>query len=146
MIDEEQIPKMDPEIKAKWIEALRSGKYKQGHSHLRQRDKETGEERYCCLGVLCDIVEPNSWQDPEDHHDDRTILVYPHHEGKQDYPSNSVFEKASIDLRDYWMSCTTIFGTPTQVCHSIRVQMTCLNDNSPTMTFNEIADWIEENL
>lgn len=40
---------MKPKIKAKWLEALRSGKYKQTKKVLKD---STG---YCCLGVLCDI-------------------------------------------------------------------------------------------
>lgn len=38
---------MDPELKAKWVEALRSGEYHQTRGML-QRDG-----RHCCLGVLC---------------------------------------------------------------------------------------------
>jgi len=38
-------------FKPLWIEALRSGKYTQGNSRLR--DREGG---YCCLGVACDLV------------------------------------------------------------------------------------------
>lgn len=41
---------MNSEIKVKWIEALRSGKYKQGKDALRSRNT------YCCLGVLCEVV------------------------------------------------------------------------------------------
>ena len=41
--------KMNPEVKQKWIDALRSDKYKQGSDNLRS---VTG---YCCLGVLCDL-------------------------------------------------------------------------------------------
>ena len=41
--------KMNPEVKQKWIDALRSGKYEQGSEKLRT---VTG---YCCLGVLCDL-------------------------------------------------------------------------------------------
>ena len=41
---------MNQEIKQKWIDALLSGKYKQGRGLLRQNDDE-----YCCLGVLCDL-------------------------------------------------------------------------------------------
>jgi hypothetical protein len=33
----------------KWIRALRSGKYKQGEDQLRSGDK------FCCLGVACDL-------------------------------------------------------------------------------------------
>lgn len=42
---------MNPEIKAKWVAALRSGKYKQGKNVLC-RPSSTGELAYCCLGVL----------------------------------------------------------------------------------------------
>lgn len=44
---------MNPEIKEKWITALRSGKYKQGTYYLRSHDGH--EYRYCCLGVLTDL-------------------------------------------------------------------------------------------
>jgi hypothetical protein len=43
---------MNKEIKEKWIAALRSGNYKQGIRRLR-----TINDEYCCLGVLCDIME-----------------------------------------------------------------------------------------
>lgn len=42
--------KMDPELKAKWLEALRSGKYEQGRGSLCYDGK------HCCLGVLQDVV------------------------------------------------------------------------------------------
>lgn len=41
---------MDREIKQRWINALRSGEYEQGFGQLNDG------ERYCCLGVLCDIA------------------------------------------------------------------------------------------
>ena len=41
---------MKPEIKKKWVAALRSGKYNQTKDHLRD------ENGYCCLGVLCEIA------------------------------------------------------------------------------------------
>lgn len=43
---------MTPELATKWVEALRSGDYKQAKSILY--DKE--ENAYCCLGVLYKIV------------------------------------------------------------------------------------------
>lgn len=42
---------MDAQLKAKWVEALRSGKYRQGRSTL----KHSGS--FCCLGVLCDVAD-----------------------------------------------------------------------------------------
>lgn len=53
---------MKPEIKARWLAALRSGEYVQGRDSLR-RDLWTpasapGEmtDAFCCLGVLCDLA------------------------------------------------------------------------------------------
>ena len=45
---------MNQELKQKWIDALRSGKYKQGTGRLKQIIN--GESTFCCLGVLCDVA------------------------------------------------------------------------------------------
>ena len=45
---------MDKAIAEKWVAALRSGKYKKGRGRLVD-----SKERYCCLGVLCDIAIKN---------------------------------------------------------------------------------------
>lgn len=42
---------MNPEIKAKWVAALRSGQFKQGKHVLHNTD----DNSFCCLGVLCEI-------------------------------------------------------------------------------------------
>jgi hypothetical protein len=41
--------KMNPEVKAKWLAALRSGEYAQAKARLKTNSG------YCCLGVLCDL-------------------------------------------------------------------------------------------
>jgi hypothetical protein len=41
---------MDENVKAKWLEALRSGEYEQGQGQLRYGN------RFCCLGVLCEVA------------------------------------------------------------------------------------------
>lgn len=46
---------MNPEIKAKWVAALRSGEYVQGRYCLKEVS-ESGEAKYCCLGVLCEVA------------------------------------------------------------------------------------------
>lgn len=47
---------MDAELKAKWVEALRSGKYRQCQEklHVYRTNK------YCCLGVLARICTDHS--------------------------------------------------------------------------------------
>jgi hypothetical protein len=57
---------MNQELKAKWLEALRSGKYKQTQGVLNRVKEEhiAGVVKpvgMCCLGVLCDIIDPNGW-------------------------------------------------------------------------------------
>lgn len=47
---------MNGELKAKWLEALRSGKYKQGRGRLRDESNQ-----FCCLGVLCDVGGLGAW-------------------------------------------------------------------------------------
>lgn len=41
---------MNKIIKKKWLNALKSGKYKQGTGQLRNNSS------YCCLGVLCEVT------------------------------------------------------------------------------------------
>lgn len=43
-----KLPKRETEL---WVEALRSGKYKQGTGNLYRHDSDS----YCCLGVWCDV-------------------------------------------------------------------------------------------
>jgi len=47
---------MNPDIKNRWTTKLRSGEYKQGRNNLRVYDVANEEERFCCLGVLCEIA------------------------------------------------------------------------------------------
>lgn len=49
---EEPKHKMDPEKKAAWTQALRSGEFTQGYGALY--DSTRGG--YCCLGVLCELA------------------------------------------------------------------------------------------
>ena len=42
---------MNPELKEKWLKALRSGEYMQGIGALRDVN-----DQYCCLGVLADVI------------------------------------------------------------------------------------------
>lgn len=43
---------MNPELKAQWLAALRSGKYEQGQGMLRQPIDGT----FCATGVLADLI------------------------------------------------------------------------------------------
>lgn len=54
---------MNPEVKAKWLAALRSGDYAQAKGSLKDdlyEDENNPTEAtsvgYCCLGVLCELA------------------------------------------------------------------------------------------
>ena len=46
---------MNEDVKKKWVEALRSGKYVQGKGALRCEESQEGP-KHCCLGVLCELA------------------------------------------------------------------------------------------
>lgn len=46
--------KMNPGVKALWLDALRGDDYTQGQAQLA-----TPEGEFCCLGVLCDLAVKN---------------------------------------------------------------------------------------
>lgn len=51
---------MNQDVKPLWLEALRSGEYKQGRDVLHR------DSKFCCLGVLCDVYrkehEDTQWE------------------------------------------------------------------------------------
>jgi hypothetical protein len=51
---------LDPQVKAKWLTALRSRKFKQGKGALlsvnRELDGTYSNPQYCCLGVLAEVI------------------------------------------------------------------------------------------
>lgn len=51
---------MNPEIRARWAAALRSGKYPQTHGRLRDGGG------FCCLGVLCELAVADGTLAPAD--------------------------------------------------------------------------------
>lgn len=44
------------EVKEKWLDALRSGRYVRGTGRLIILDGDTGQTKHCCLGVLADML------------------------------------------------------------------------------------------
>lgn len=57
----------DDDLALRWIVALESGMYKQGKEQLRKRN------RFCCLGVLCDITDSSKWDN--DHYGENSTYL-----------------------------------------------------------------------
>ena len=54
------------EARRLWVKALRSREYRKGSGRLRSRSEGNPEERFCCLGVACDVyqnhvLDENAW-------------------------------------------------------------------------------------
>jgi hypothetical protein len=78
-------PNQEYLTRTKWLEALRSRRYKQGFSQLR------GTSTYCALGVLCDVVAPERWTG--------FGPLYAH-DGSYSSPSNQVLKAAGLSKRE----------------------------------------------
>ncbi len=119
---------MKKEIKNKWTAALRSGEYEQTTGYLC--DVKNG---WCCLGVLMDVVEEESFVDSPEYEGFKAIKstkIDLWERTEEDYYdvnelSNEVIKKYGLDGYDD--------------------ELMEMNDNLGK-TFPEIADWIEENI
>lgn len=111
------------ENRAKWVEALRSGEYKQGDTYLKMLDK------YCCLGVLCDVYEKETGN----------ILE------KDEGGGYKVYEETLENLSQVqeWVGLESSEGA-FQARESIPAKaLTVLNDDYSEWDFDKIADLIE---
>jgi hypothetical protein len=140
---------MKPEIKEKWLAALRSGEYEQVKGYLAV---EVGDNKknFCCLGVLCDLaikdgleISVKEVQGTEDE------WVYSYHGATVALP-NKVREWAGllevnprVDVSKH-----TDRREINQLIEKSRKPMpniSMLNDDA-SWDFNQIADIIEEQL
>lgn len=116
--------KLKPEVKEKWVAALRSGEYKQGQGKLRPSTEE-----YCCLGVLCDIYSKETktglWNRDEFFVNDSSAT---------DLPPKDVDKWAYINLEE---DKTFLYETS-------KGYLPELNDDG--LSFTDIADLIEQEL
>jgi len=108
---------MNKRIKKLWIEALRSGKFKQGFGQLRRGRTNV---RHCCLGVLCEIAVNQG--------------VLNHYKGAQGLLPPEVMDWAELDDDDPMLA----------PLHDPNCYAAKLNDNGHG--FQNIAERIEKYL
>lgn len=117
-----QLPK---EFGEKWVKVLRSGKYKQGTGFLLSRiplnSKTSRDNTYCCLGVACAIVGFT----------------------KRDLGDNGFIMMTTMEkVYDSPLIPSLLKGNDTT--NKFVQVVSSMNDSGKT--FEEIADWIEENV
>ena len=117
---------MNKKVKQLWLEALRSGEYKQGETQLRKGNK------YCCLGVLCDIYRKNfggKWDKTGAFEDSYTYTAESFlPEGVRRWSGLNAIDP---DIEDIALSTLNDGGVP---------------DCPISLTFDEIADLIQVHL
>ena len=113
---------MDVAIKGRWVKALRSGEYKQCQGEMHNG------VGFCCMGVVCDVELDDWWIASKVSGLGWSIGLEPDEKRLLDGISRlpSWFLNA-IDLE--WIE---------------QCKLIAMNDQD--YTFDEIADWIEENL
>lgn len=134
---------MNLEVKSKWVQALRSGEYKQG-THVLKHDNA-----YCCLGVLCDLYSKEhdaSGFNGENVYEGGTRFMDEEGDYSSYMPTPSVSKWAGLDKG--WVVPRTAVSP-----HLIKrlpawytdgsLGLQLLND-SLGATFDEIADLIEK--
>lgn len=123
---------MNPEIKAKWVAALRSGKYKQTAGVLRETEcDEPGKTLgFCCLGVLCNLHAMAHPKVAATHTDPNVYL------GETELLPEPVRKWAGLPEKEHGA---------TVLIRGVLAQLTEHNDDHST-TFREIATAIEKQL
>jgi len=126
---------MRPEIKQKWVAALRSGDYEQGKMAL-----QTSDGKFCCLGVLCDLHRKTNkkkgitWDPTEETEADVRYL------GEDAFLPESVSEWAGLVNGDG----ESIKDPEVKTGNNLRKSLSELNDGGTS--FKKIAEYIEKNL
>ena len=115
------------ENRKKWIEALRSGEYKQGMGVLREEDN-----KFCCLGVACDISGLGEWKyDLED--SDGINLSYVIEESVKKYSNDGLLPLPV----QFWVGLRSNAGDAFESGSLIQI-------NDTGSSFKEVADFIEK--
>lgn len=120
------------EIVAEWIEKLRSGEFKQGQHRLRTGDpNNTKDNKYCCLGVLCELAVSAEVIPPPTYDSDQFQFQY----------TDDCTAYLPVDVME-WVGISSRHGTY-HLEFGTRDDLT--NKNDQGASFSQIADIIESN-
>ena len=130
------MPTMNKEIKELWLNALRSGEYKQCRGRLMKETSE-GQRSFCCLGVLTDLalkegVIEHKWE-------------LEHNRIQMNYDYFVVNNEVGCLIPEVmkWAGIDTPDGTYYTGKNKISDELSTKNDRGAS--FKQIADIIERN-
>lgn len=125
--EEIKLKKLPAHFKDLWLEALRSGEYKQVRGFLHT------DKGFCCLGVACDLTKAKPWDD-EIHLNSAGIRFRETRATQsEDYPRGKDLPARVMKVLDQR------YGSQSVMDHLIS-----MNDDGKR--FKTIAKWIESHL
>ena len=110
---------MKKELKERWITALRSGDYSQSQGCLQDK------YGWCCLGVLCNIVDGTKWSEPDEDGREEHEYDFGNEGVLEDMPPRQWLENHGLPL-------------------GLAKELAGMNDDG--IQFVEIAEYIKENV
>jgi len=133
---------MNPEIKQKWVNSLRSGEYSQGEGKLRSN------YGYCCLGVLCDLYaqeQNQEWEFKEQYSEEiNSRFDCWYFDGESAFLPKSVMEWAGLSVNTPNMKVFATDDDLEEEEYFYFDEISNLNDSGTT--FMQLADLIEQQL
>jgi hypothetical protein len=121
---------MNYEIANTWVNALRSGEYKQQTGGLGFEKLSTGELKFCCLGVLCDLY----------------VKEHPEAEAELGIRTRVSTTGESIHILEYFGDSCFLphtISTWAEIPRAFEEELAMKNDAGAT--FDELATIIEQN-
>ncbi len=132
---------MDSEVRQRWLNALRSGNYRQASGALRG----TCGDRYCCLGVLLDVEGACEWWETSDGYYAR----FPDGRTSEQMPTNDFLKDVGLTVAaptelNELVPSNPVTGGKDGCGQPAATALAKMNDRG--MTFEQIADVIEKYL
>jgi len=139
---------MNPEVKKLWVDALRSGEYKQGYKDLFKIDSN-GNKSYCCLGVLTELYNK---QFPGKLKFEKVSEIVIHKTNQNAMIISDVFDKSNGHKSTDYLILPVMQWAELDACDPIvynakvsgSYKLSTLNDD--LCTFEQIAGYIENSL
>lgn len=129
---------MKEDIAMRWVEELRSGKYKQGRQHLKR--EINGETQHCCLGVLCELFTDDGGWEAADLFNVGAQAFNVDGKPHAGIPPQGVVERAGLNNATCWLPA----DKELKIAGRNYTSLTEANDTL-AMTFTDIADFIQKN-
>lgn len=131
---------MNPDIKALWVDALRSGDFEQSDKKLHVWNQD-GDEMFCALGVLCAVAVDNGVDIP--------VVDYCYEEsdwldGEPEHMAGCYVYDDQTELLPTAVMAWAGLDTPSAYIEGLDASLVTINDIGTP--FTEIANLIERHL